>query len=443
MRPTDDASTRITISVSFYRGWLVTFAAAGTGLVLGILYVWSVVRAGIPASWGWSKADMALPYSTMCAFFAITMIPAGRLQDRFGPRIALLVGGSLAGLGCVVCGLGGSSLAVYVVGFGLLTGSGVGFGYAATTPASLKWFPPERTGLIAGIVVAGFGLAPVVLAPLSAWLLDAFATTTAAGTVEKGVPATMIALGVLIWAVVGGLSLFVRNPPEGLLLDPPHARRQVAGRPVAADFSWQAMLRTAQFWLLFTMYFFGAAAGLMFISVASDLGKHALGTLAFLAVVVLAVGNSSGRILAGVVSDRIGRQWTLLAEFVCQGVVVAVLYKLSGSGGTWPAVLAVVFLLGFNYGANLAVFPAACKDYFGLRDFGLNYGCLFAAFGTAGLIMPWLNGFIQDATGSSDLSYALVVGLMALAAVLAVVSRLVGRPRLRPVPAGLPNAGAR
>ena len=78
------------------------------------------------------------------------------------------------------------------------------------------------------------------------------------------------------------------------------------------------------------MYFFGAAAGLTFISVASDLGKHALGSLAFLAVVVLAVGNSSGRILAGVLSDRIGRQWTLLAEFVCQAVVVAVLYKLSG-----------------------------------------------------------------------------------------------------------------
>ena len=75
-------------------------------------------------------------------------------------------------------------------------GSGVGFGYATTTPASLKWFPPERAGLIAGIVVAGFDLAPVVLAPPSAWLLDAFATTTAAGAVEKGVPATMIVLSV-------------------------------------------------------------------------------------------------------------------------------------------------------------------------------------------------------------------------------------------------------
>ena len=387
--------SQVNITISFYRGWLVTFAAAGTGLVLGILYVWSVVKAGIPASWGWSNADMALPYSMMTVFFALTMIPAGRLQDRYGPRIAILIGGFLAGLGCVICGLGGSSLFVYVIGFGVVTGSGVGFGYCATTPASIKWFPAARTGLITGIVVAGFGLAPVVLAPLAAWLLNVFATTTTSGTVEKGVSATMITLGIVTWAVVGGLSLFVRNPPEGHLIKPPQQRAQAAGSLEPVEFEWRVMLRTVQFWLLFVMYFIGAAAGLMFISVASDLGKQSLGSLAFLAVVVLAVGNSSGRIMAGVISDRIGRQLTLLGEFICQAVVVAILYKLSGGGATWPVMLIIVFLLGFNYGANLAVFPAACKDYFGIRSFGLNYGCLFAAFGSAGLIMPWLNGLIQ------------------------------------------------
>ncbi len=423
--------THINITISFYRGWLVTFAAATMGLFLGILYVWSVVKAGIPASWGWSNADMALPYSVMCVLFAATMIPAGRLQDHYGPRIAILLGGFLVGLGCIVCGAGGSSLAAYVVGFGVLHGSGVGFGYSAMTPASVKWFAPRRTGLIAGIVVAGFGLAPVVLAPLVTWLLTAFQTTTASGAVEKGVSATMITLGIVAWLVVGGLTLLVRNPPEGHLVQPPQELRQAFEHSAGSEFTWRAMLRTTQFWLLFVMFFCGAAAGLMFISVASDLGKRALGSWAFLAVMVLAFGNSSGRILAGVVSDRIGRQWTLFVEFVCQGLVVAVLYRLSG-GGVWPVILTVVFLLGFNYGANLAVFPAACKDYFGLRSFGLNYGWLFAAFGLAGLTMPWVNGLIRDATGSSDLSYAIIIGLMVVAAVLAQVSRLLGPPNARP-----------
>jgi len=427
--------TEVRISISIYRGWIVTAAAALSGLVLGILYIWSVVRAGIPPSWGWSKADMALPYSTMCAFFAITMIPAGRLQDRFGPRLAVLLGGFLAGLGCVICGLGGSSLTVYVIGFGVVTGSGVGFGYAATTPASIKWFPPQKTGMIAGIVVAGFGLAPVVLAPLSAWLLDLFASTSAQGVVEQGVPGTMIALGVVIWAVVGGLSFLIRNPPEGLSVQPRQAAGAAAVRVHRPEYVWRDMLRTAQFWLLFVMYFCGAAAGLTFISVASDLGKHALGSLAFLAVVVLAVGNSAGRVVTGSLSDRIGRQWTLLGEFVCQALVVALLYLISGRDTPWPVILVIVFLLGFNYGTNLAVFPAACKDYFGIRSFGLNYGCLFAAFGSAGLVMPWLNGLILDRTGSPDLSYVIIIVSLAAAAVLAVVSRLLGRPGRRAAPA--------
>lgn len=421
--------TQVNITISFYRGWLVTFAAAGMGLVLGILYVWSVVKAGIPESWGWSNADMALPYSLMTVFFAVTMIPAGRLQDRYGPRIAILLGGFLAGLGCIICGLGGSSLVAYIVGFGVVTGSGVGLGYSATTPASLKWFPPERTGLVTGIVVAGFGLAPVVLAPLTAWLLDVFQTTTASGAVEKGVSETMIALGVITWVVVGILSLFVRNPPEGHLIQPARHRLLAGGRPRSMEVEWRVMLRSVQFWLLFIMYFIGAAAGLMFISVASDLGKQALGSLAFIAVVVLAVGNSAGRILAGVISDRIGRQWTLLGEFILQAIVVGVLYWLSGAGGPWPVILIIAFLLGFNYGANLALFPAACKDYFGIRNFGLNYGLLFAAFGAAGLVMPWLNGLIRDRTGSSDLSYIIIIVLMVLAAALAVVSRIVGGVR--------------
>ena len=426
-------STHISITITFYRGWLVAGATTTMGLALGLLYVWSVIAAGIPASWGWSNADAALPYSAMTVAFAITMIPAGLLQDRYGPRITIMTGGLLAGLGCVICGVGGSSLLAYVIGFGVVGGCGAALGYSAATPASVKWFPPERTGLITGIVVAGFGLAPVVLAPFAQALLDAFQVTTASGVVEKGVPATMIAVGVFVWVVVGGLSVFVRNPPEGLLIEPPRAGERRVRRGAGPEVNWLTMLRTVQFWLLFVMFFIGAAAGLMFISVASDLGKSALGSRAFLAVVVLAVGNSTGRVVAGAISDKIGRQWTLFGEFVLQAGVVGVLYTLSGGSGSWPVILLIAFLLGLCYGANLSLFPSACKDYYGIRSFGLNYGILFAAFGVAGLVMPWLNGLIQDRTGSSDLSYVIIMALMGVAAVLALVSRFLGAPRKRTV----------
>lgn len=406
----------------------MTLSATTMGLVLGILYIWSVIKSGIPASWGWSNADKALPYSIMCIMFAVIMVPAGKFQDRYGPRWVVLLGGFLAGLGCIVAGLGGSSKLAYIVGFGLLTGAGAGFSYSALTPAAIKWFPPQRTGLIVGLVVAGFGLAPLPLAPLTAWFLRIFATTNAVGVVEKGVSSAMIGIGLVVWLVVGLLYWFIANPPDEFMAQ---TSRSGVARDKGREAGTREMLLTPQFWLLFLMYYCGASAGLVLISVATDLGKHALGEWAFLAVVVLSVGNTAGRILAGVLSDRIGRQWTLCAEFICQGTMVGILFWLTHhGGGEWPAILSVLFMIGMNYGANLTVFPAACKDYFGIRNFGINYGLLFFAFGAAGLVMPWLNGLSKDMTGSLDLSYLVLMIMMTVAALLSLASRRIAARQL-------------
>ncbi len=419
-------STPTHIIIKFSRGWLVVLASAGMGLVLGILYAWSVVKGGIPDSWAWSNADKALPFSLMSIAFSIIMVPAGKLQDRYGPRPVVALGGFLAGLGCVVSGLGGSSITAYIIGFGIITGAGVGFGYSALTPAAIKWFPPERTGFVAGIVVAGFGLAPVILAPLASWLLNIFEKTSNTGVIEKGVPETMICLGIFIWLVMGSLMWFIGNPPSGFM---PRQTGTGISNKISRDFNWKKMMTTAQFWLLFFMYFSGASAGLVFMSVAADLGRQSLGEWTFITVVVLSLGNTIGRVLAGIISDKIGRQLTLFSEFICQGAIIGLLFWLTGhGGGGWIIILVVVFIIGMNYGANLTLFPAACKDYFGIRNFGLNYGWLFISFGAAGLIMPWVNGFINDITGRPDLSYILIMSMLGASAVLALVSRVLGPP---------------
>lgn len=422
-------STHVTIT--FSRGWIVTFASAALGLALGILYVWSVIQSGIPDAWGWSHADKALPYSTMAIVFSFVMVPAGRLQDRFGPRPIILGGGCLAGLGCILAGLSNGSLAGYVAGFGIMGGMGVGSAYSALTPAAIKWFPPEKTGLTAGIVVAGSGMAPLPLAPLTAWLLNFFSMTTPGKGTTAGIGEAMIALGLLLWTATLCLVWFIYNPPMGF--KPPSGPGEKHRTAGSREFTWQQMLGTAQFWLMFVMYFSGASAGLVFIGTAAQLGRQVLGETAFLAVVVIAAGNTLGRIMAGVVSDRIGRPPALFAEFLCQAAVVAALYLLMKTGSpSWLPVLGVMFMIGLNYGANLTIFPAACKEYFGIRNFGHNYGCLFTAFGAAGLTMPWLNGLIRDITGTSDISYCLIMGLLAVSAVLALVSRKLGPPGPHP-----------
>src|SRR6185369_4738515 len=131
------------------------------------------------------------------------MILAGKCQDKIGPARTALIGGLLVGSGFVLLSISSSYMA-WVAGFGILAGSGFGFGYSAATPPALKWFSPSKTGLIAGIVVGGFGIAPVYIAPLASYLIGAF-----------GIPKAMMFLGIGFTVLVCGLSFLLVNPPKG------------------------------------------------------------------------------------------------------------------------------------------------------------------------------------------------------------------------------------
>lgn len=421
----------MTHSVPYKKGWLVTLSGTGINLALGVLYTWSVIKSAIPDDWGWTAAQKSDPYAIACFVFAITMIPAGRLQDRIGPRWVATIGGLAVALGCIIAGLAGSSYIGFVIGFGLFGGIGIGFGYAAATPAAVKWFPASQTGMIAGLVVAGFGLASVYIAPTAQALLGAY-----------GVSKTMIIFGISFLLIVTTLAQFLRNPPAGYIPFDAKAEQRpkttAASRP-PVNMEWHQMIRTSNFWMLWTMYVFGAAAGLMVIGSAASMSSAALGPAAFVAVAVLAVGNAGGRILAGVVSDIIGRQLTLFFAFLLQSVMVLIpLYF----GDDIIALLFAVLMIGACYGANLALFPSATKDHFGLKSFGMNYGVMFTAWGVGGLILPRIAGMVKDITGKEDLAFYIASGLMICGALLALTNLALTRSRARNLEKTVPQVQA-
>lgn len=391
-------------------GWTVALCGTGINLALGVLYTWSVISKAIPDEWGWNEAQRALPYSVACIVFALVMVAAGRMQDRIGPRIVATLGGALTGTGFLVASAT-ASLALFVLGFGVLAGAGIGFGYASATPPAVKWFPPERTGLIAGVVVAGFGLASVYAAPLARYLIGV-----------SGLQSAMRIFGIAFLIVVVILAQFLRNPPEGL-------RRTAAGRakprrsaPIFSkrESDWLEMVRTPQFYLLWLMYACGAGAGLMVIGKLAKIVELQSGSKAgFILVALLAIGNASGRVVAGVLSDRIGRTNTMFLVFAVQALLMFTLRLQS------HLALLIVYsmLIGFNYGACLSLFPSVTKDYFGMENFGVNYGLVFTAWGAGGLILPILSGRIFDATGSFNRAYVVAGFVMILAAGLTFVTK--------------------
>ena len=143
-------------------GWKVALAGTGINLALGILYAWSIFKSAIESSFGWDSARLNDPYAVCCLVFSFVMILGGRCQDRFGPKWTAMLGGVLVATGLGICSQS-SDYMVWVLGFGILAGIGIGFGYSAATPPALKWFPASMTGKVAGVVVAGFGLALSIL----------------------------------------------------------------------------------------------------------------------------------------------------------------------------------------------------------------------------------------------------------------------------------------
>jgi OFA family oxalate/formate antiporter-like MFS transporter len=400
------------------KGWQVTLAGVGINLALGILYTWSIFKQEIKDSilsgdgrFNWDMASLNDPFAVCCLMFTLGMLAAGRLQDKVNPRITAIFGGLLTGAGLLAISQA-NLLANWILGFGVLMGLGLGFGYASATPPAIKWFPPSKTGMIAGFVVAGFGLASVYIAPLATFLITKF-----------GLSRAMMIFGIAFLVVVCGLAMLLVNPPQGYKPEEkqPKKLRHIQSAIKSEDFPPSEIVKTKSFYQLWFMFFVGSGAGLIIIGSVAGMAKQSMGQLAWIVVALMAIGNASGRVVAGILSDKIGRTRTLLAMLSFQGLVITSLLFI----GQQQALLLVLAatLIGFNYGTNLSLFPSATKDYFGLKNFGANYGLVFTAWGVGGFIFPRVSQMIVAKTGSPEAAYIMAAFLLFLSAGLSIATQ--------------------
>jgi OFA family oxalate/formate antiporter-like MFS transporter len=379
---------------------------------LGAVYIWSVFQTPLKSVFeGWTETQVTLPAQILLAAFALAVVFGGRIQDRLGPRIVATAGGIVLGAGMILAKFtgnfsSGGALIWLLVTFSILGGIGIGAAYVCPIATCVKWFPDKR-GLVTGLAVAGFGAGAFFFAPLAKGLI-------AGGPYELlgaklfvlpavGVFNTFLVLGVIFLVCVVAGAQFLRNPPAGYIpagWTPPQS--EAAGAVVKADLAPTEMLRTPTFWLLWVTYFAACMGGLQVIMKASPIWQSfSLGALtppvsavdfgltataAAMAVSIIAIFNSTGRILWGIVSDSIGRKITLIGMFVLCGISLLALDFLRPYG----LFLTGVSLVGLCFGGFLALYPALTADYFGTKHIGANYGWMFTAYGAGGLVGPYL-----------------------------------------------------
>jgi nitrate/nitrite transporter NarK len=162
----------------------------------------------------------------------------------------------------------------------------------------------------------------------------------------------------------------------------------------------------------------------MVIGSVAGMAKKSMGDAAFVVVAIMAVGNAGGRIVAGILSDRIGRSATLIIMLLFQAILMFSCIPVMGSAGASAFVLVVLAtFIGFNYGTNLSLIPSFTKDMWGLKNFGINYGIVFTAWGVGGFVMSRLSQMLKAESGSFTSSFIFAGILLLVGAVVALTLR--------------------
>ena len=388
--------------------WLVVIGGILIQLCLGAIYAWSAFTIKLEAEpYGFSGTQTQWVFSLGLASFAFFMaLIAGKWQARSGPRIVALTGGIVMGLGYIIGWLSGTNFWGVLLGVGLVGGAGIGLAYVCPIAALVKWFP-DKKGLITGLAVAGFGFGALIWVKLTQGFVFGPVKLTGDWGGLYGMDWTVnqvwMLYGILFAVIVALGSLVMINPPEGWKpagWEPPAAAE--AGRTGGVDFAPGQMVARPQFWGLFFTFVFGAIAGLMVIGVIKQFGTDKLtaggvgrvdeitGTAMGL---FLALFNGLGRIIWGTISDFTGRKAAIILMSLAQGIMMLLFFWVGGS--EWGLYIGAA-IIGFNFGGNFALFPAATADFFGNKRVGENYPFVFLAYGVGGIVGPLLGGWMRD-----------------------------------------------
>ena len=366
------------------QGMYAVCAAIAIQLTLGVAYIWSVFQTGIAESiFDGDNAAAGLTFSLLLATLTIGSVFGGKLAVKYSTKLVVFIGGVILG--------GGFFLASFVkadfswllwVSYGLMGGVGMGFTYSTTIACAQKWYPHKK-GLVTGIIVSALGFGGVVFTPIVENLIKTFG---GAGVGESG---TFMVLSVVFLIVCSLGSLFLNNPPDGYMTDKMTQKSSVSE---GLDFTPKEMLKTPYFYLIVFAFMLACMGGLMMINFAKPIAiDKGLSETATIGVLAVSMFNSAGRLIWGIVSDKLGRKNTIIVLLTGSAVLSLFINMINGY---WIYLL--IALIGFFYGGFLSTFPSLTADIFGAKHMAANYGFVLLGFGAGAIISSQIAGYYKN-----------------------------------------------
>ncbi|MEY2195613.1 OFA family MFS transporter [Neobacillus sp. BF23-41] len=376
------------------RRWLIVLGTIIVQMGLGTIYTWSLFNQPLVELFHWKLNSVAITFSITSFALAFSTLFAGKLQDKWGLRRVIGCAGLVLGAGLILSSQVSSLWMLYIL-VGVVVGAADGTAYITSLSNLIKWFP-ERKGLISGISVGAYGTGSLLFKFINGSLIQ-----------SVGVSQAFFYWGVIVLILVVGGSFLVR---EAKMSHEP----QTVGGSIQKDYTVKEMLKTKQAYLLFFIFFTACMSGLFLIGIVKDIGVRLVGLdieAASNAVALVAIFNTSGRIILGALSDKVGRLRVVSGTLLVTAAAVSVLSFVQLN---YALFFICVAGIAFCFGGNITIFPAIVADFFGLKNQSKNYGIIYQGFGIGAIS----GSFIATALGGFIPTFKLI-------AVLSIVSLLI------------------
>jgi MFS family permease len=366
---------------SSYRWVIVAVGALMTCVGIGAMFSLAVYLQPMSAETGWSRTGISSAMTLDFLVMGAAGFAWGAVSDRFGPRLVVLTGAVLLGLGLVLASRT-TSLTQFQLTYGLMVGLAAGAFFAPMIAAATAWFVDNRS-LAVSLVSAGMGVAPMTISPFARWLISTYDWRTA-----------MMTIGIVAWALLVPAALLVRRAP-------PAATGAAAGPAAVTEepsLSAAEAFRSPQFIVLASAFFLCCAAhsGPIFHMVSYAIGCGIAPLAAVSIYSVEGLSGLGGRVLLGLLADRFGAKRVLIGGLLVQAFAIASYLVVDRLGEFYA--LSVIF--GTAYGGVMPLYAVLARESFGQRVMGTIFGAMTMASSIGMAFGPWAGGRIFDAFNS-------------------------------------------
>lgn len=376
-----------------------------TQFALGSVYTWSLFNGQLAQKLDAPISQVAFSFGLLSLGLAIASSLAGKLQERFGVRNVTIGAGVLMAIGFWLTAQADNLMMLYLSA-GILVGLADGAGYLMTLSNCVKWFP-ERKGLISACSIGAYGLGSLGFKFICGGLLSHY-----------GLENTFMIWGVLAMSMIIFGALMMRDAP----VQQTNGNKQLQG----TDYTLAQSVRLPQYWMLALMFLTACMSGLYVIGVAKDIGEgmvHLTTQTAANAVTVIAIANLSGRLILGVLSDKMARIRVISLAQIVSLVGMSLLLFTRMNETTFFLSLACV---AFSFGGTITVFPSLVSDFFGLNNLTKNYGLIYLGFGIGSV----MGSLVASVFGGFTVTFSLIMTLLVISLVLSLSIRLPNRQNI-------------